>query len=305
MKYIDLRELEIIVNREHPSWKNDVVEARKKVAKAILNARKEAVKERGKGKKIDLVQVSKKARNNSVSKQSHIWKGFKTIFEEYSASKCWTCESIENRSDNPVDHFRPKNNVEECSSHSGYWWLAFDWKNFRFSCTYCNSRRIFDNSEGGKHDHFPVFEPPGWKIKPHIDINERPLLIDPTEIDDVCDPLIMFSATGEALPVAKDIESDDYKRAEKSIYLYHLNHSDTSRARDVLRQQVDIKVKLVNTLIEQGLDLKSESIKELRTELVRMIRHRCKTSQFTSAAREYLTYYEKISWVSQLLRLSE
>ncbi len=35
-----------------------------------------------------------------------------------------------------------RGSVLENSENEGYWWLAFDWKNYRYFCTWCNQRRI-------------------------------------------------------------------------------------------------------------------------------------------------------------------
>ena len=61
-------------------------------------------------------------------------------------------------SDKNIDHFRPKGGVEEDPNHEGYWWLAFNWRNFRFACQWCNQRRNdrVNNTSGGKGEHFPL-----------------------------------------------------------------------------------------------------------------------------------------------------
>jgi uncharacterized protein (TIGR02646 family) len=46
-----------------------------------------------------------------------------------------------------VDHFRPKN-LRDDPSHDGYWWLAYEFDNYRLSCSTCNSSR--------KSDRFPL-----------------------------------------------------------------------------------------------------------------------------------------------------
>ena len=80
-------------------------------------------------------------RTKRVNACAYIWHELKEELEKCSHHKCWYCESNQDRSDNNVDHFRPKGRVTECPDHEGYWWLAFIWTNYRFSCTFCNSRR--------------------------------------------------------------------------------------------------------------------------------------------------------------------
>jgi uncharacterized protein (TIGR02646 family) len=47
-----------------------------------------------------------------------------------------------------VDHFRPKSRLRENPSHGGYWWLAYELKNYFLSCRRCNSTY--------KSDRFPL-----------------------------------------------------------------------------------------------------------------------------------------------------
>ena len=79
------------------------------------------------------------ALREAISKYSTLWSDIKEDLAALSFGKCWYCESRENRSDLTVDHFRPKNKVKECSSHYGYWWLAFCPLNYRYACDLCNS----------------------------------------------------------------------------------------------------------------------------------------------------------------------
>ncbi|MCI2282455.1 hypothetical protein L3081_02395 [Colwellia sp. MSW7] len=88
--------------------------------------------------------------------RSVIWKALRESLEELSNGRCWYCETNIPRTDNAVDHYRPKGKVqgvalaEEGKSliryniapeHSGYKWAAFNPENFRFSCQHCNEYR--------------------------------------------------------------------------------------------------------------------------------------------------------------------
>src|SRR5579862_926047 len=71
-----------------------------------------------------------------------IWKELKNELAELFNDKCWYCEVSVPRSDNAVDHFRPKGRVSDAANkHNGYRWLAFEKSNYRYACTFCNSRR--------------------------------------------------------------------------------------------------------------------------------------------------------------------
>jgi len=93
-------------------------------------------------------------RSKVINDHSHVWGLFKGALRTLSHGKCWYCEAIDARSDNAVDHYRPKGNVRGATPrHEGYWWLAFEWSNYRFSCTYCNSIRKSAGKTGGKQDY--------------------------------------------------------------------------------------------------------------------------------------------------------
>lgn len=50
-------------------------------------------------------------------------------------NKCWYTESQDSVSSLHVDHFRPKIRVLDLYGNAceGYWWLAFNWNNYRIS----------------------------------------------------------------------------------------------------------------------------------------------------------------------------
>jgi hypothetical protein len=71
-----------------------------------------------------------------------------------------------------VDHYRPKNLREE-PAHGGYWWLAYEFENYRLSCSTCNSSR--------KSDQFPLrprARRVAFKDRARLDREAR-LLLDP------------------------------------------------------------------------------------------------------------------------------
>src|SRR5262245_23831897 len=78
--------------------------------------------------------ASAKKRSAVIDENQTVWKDLKEALRTLSYEKCWYCESIDPRADNAVDHYRPKGNVRGAiPPHTGYWWLAFEWTNYRFS----------------------------------------------------------------------------------------------------------------------------------------------------------------------------
>lgn len=184
--------------------------------------------------------LTKNERKILINKKSHVWKNLKKSLQELSHNKCWYCESSQIRSDNPVDHYRPKNSVKEDKSHFGYWWLAFDWKNYRYCCTFCNSQRK-DSKTGqlkGKGDSFPIFNKSNrCRCERDPLLQEKPLLLDPTVASDP--GLLYFIETGEAVPKFDEEKNQKaYKRAKISIDLYHLNEKDIKDKRQLISNEI-------------------------------------------------------------------
>ena len=163
---------------------------------------------------------------------SNVWTALKhNLAELFPEEKCWYCETISTRDDNAVDHFRPKNRVKEAQQpHNGYRWLAFDYHNFRYSCTFCNSRRVnvIGDTAGGKADCFPLMdENQRVYVEGPCDC-EQPALLDPCNIRDW---RLLGCKHENGNPCAASDNTDEIKRAEISIDIYHLHHSPTCNAR--------------------------------------------------------------------------
>ncbi|PKK36761.1 hypothetical protein BWI96_10330 [Siphonobacter sp. SORGH_AS_0500] len=159
---------------------------------------------------------------------SSVWRELKDGMYDLSSFKCWYCESNIDRSDNAVDHFRPKNSVSDAAkAHNGYRWLAFDKSNFRLSCTFCNSRRVdvVYGTSGGKADRFPLIDENTRVYVQGSILLEHPLLLDPCEIED-CELIGCKQENGE--PCAASTDPLQEKRAQVSIEVYHLDRDATN-----------------------------------------------------------------------------
>ncbi|MBK3399381.1 MULTISPECIES: hypothetical protein [Methylobacterium] len=167
-------------------------------------------------------------RSAAINKYRTVWRELAPVLSQLSHSKCWYCEARENRSDKAIDHFRPKAKpVEADDTHPGYWWRAFDWKNFRYSCTFCNSRRVNveDGTGGGKHDHFPLLIEDARAFDESGIDGENPTLLDPIKPGDTT--LLYFNEEGRVESrISKTIHAIHWLRANTSIELYHLNHKE-------------------------------------------------------------------------------
>lgn len=152
--------------------------------------------------------------------------------------KCWYCESQVDRADNAVDHFRPKNRVSDASAtHRGYRWLAFRHTNYRYSCTFCNSRRkdVDHDTAGGKADRFPLLdEAKRVFVEGPLD-EERPLLLDPCELHDW---ELLGCKRENGQPCATSEDATKRRRAEVSIDVYHLHYEPTCKRRHATAVQL-------------------------------------------------------------------
>ncbi len=220
---------------------------------------------------------------------AQIWRSFYDSLPESFTRKCWYCESEEIRSDMPVDHFRPKGKVEESDQHEGYWWLAFDWKNYRCACTFCNSRRNFQETQGGKGAHFPLFVEASRATSPADNYNnELPAILDPCDPDD--DRLIWFDMDG----VPEPIDGADCRQTQKvdnSKKIFHLHESRICRKRNKIRLDV-------NRYVDDLSSTDNEVVLFAKSSLRRMISD---TEMLSRAAIVYLSQHRQIDEVERIL----
>ena len=224
----------------------------------------------------------------TVEKHAHLWRELSSALGHLSYGKCWYCEMRQCRSDKAVDHFRPKNRVFECRDHQGYWWLAFDWQNYRYSCTLCNSRRHDkDGTSGGKHDHFPLLDEHARAFSASDDLSrESPELLDPTSALDAT--MLWFGDDGLAHPRCSEDRQPQFKRAQTSIDMYHLNHADIVEARKVLQREIRQLISQGNRLFDNSHSGNPEATKAHDT-ITKLLRDRMAAQQDLSmAARDLI-----------------
>lgn len=95
---------------------------------------------RGPGRIDKLVLLVHGKRNGELKFDSGIWKAAKKQLKAETGGKCAYCEaSTSVVAHGDVEHFRPK---------SRYWWLAYCYDNYLYSCQICNQQY--------KGDHFPA-----------------------------------------------------------------------------------------------------------------------------------------------------
>jgi hypothetical protein len=125
------------------------------------------------------------------------WSSFKDAFSKAQHGRCAYCEvSVIGAQHGDVEHYYPKaqvhalyddpstwgrekpylSNVEGRKTRilcdTGYWWLAYEWRNYLLSCLVCN--------EYWKGALFPIEDEPR-KLPPDVGITEASLLLNPFE----------------------------------------------------------------------------------------------------------------------------
>ncbi len=104
--------------------------------------------------------VTQEDRSNYLKKNGS-WGLLKKWLSNASGQKCWYCEAKSNRAPFDVDHFRPKLGITvdgvKLAGHTGYYWLAYEWSNFRLSCQRCNRPEKDELATlHGKATEFPI-----------------------------------------------------------------------------------------------------------------------------------------------------
>lgn len=233
-----------------------------------------------------------KARKDAISSglanktgRPKIWGELVAPLKALSKGKCWYSESKNPTSDKNVDHFRPKNRVQEDPDHEGYWWLAFDWRNYRLSSQWCNQRRNdkISKTSGGKWDHFPL-RPGSFRARLESDDYEQEEieLLDPIDPEDW--KLLTFRPDGRPTPT-KPANTPEHERAAITIEVYHLHCKELVDDRRPLAGQVQRLIQSMETLRPHITAPKMRNLyKQQEKELLRAIQ---KDAEYSAAALAY------------------
>ncbi|WP_102797668.1 hypothetical protein [Bowmanella denitrificans] len=175
---------------------------------------------------------------------SQVWRVLKACLSEASNRRCWYCESTIHRSDNAVDHYRPKGTVktgrlledgsrivamEIAPVHHGYKWKAFNLDNFRYSCEHCNEyRKDLDGTAGGKWNYFPLVHEERRAYDAQNERFEVPVLLDPCKALDW--QLLSYDSNGR--PFSRfDRGTEEDVKIRFSIRLLHLDQQGLNEGR--------------------------------------------------------------------------
>ncbi|WNM63551.1 hypothetical protein [Candidatus Nitrospira neomarina] len=183
-------------------------------------------------------------RNQFIDEHASHWGSLKPWLQVLSNGKCWFSEVRELYSHYDVEHFRPKKEAKALDGtlRDGYWYLAFDYTNFRLCGNVGNRKKggWFPLKTGSICSSFDN----------QCEESEAPYLLDPTDPADV--NLLAFDEEGNAIP-APGISEWERQRVEVSILRLKLNeHEPLTNERRKIWQKVSRE-------IEQYLYAKSRS----------------------------------------------
>ena len=169
--------------------------------------------------------------NALIDANSGHWGALKEWLLALSGGKCWFSEVRELYSHYDVEHFRPKKEAKalDGSERDGYWWLAFNYMNFR-ACGNVGNRK-----KGG---WFPLQQ--GSLCSTYAapcEESEARYLLDPIDDDDVS--LIAFDEEGKVIP-APGASNWEQQRVQETVKRLKLNeHAPLAEARRKVWQRVD------------------------------------------------------------------
>ncbi|WP_298427908.1 hypothetical protein [uncultured Kordia sp.] len=212
---------------------------------------------------------------NHIDK-NQIWndKSLVKVLSDAMDGKCWYSEAKDLMSDRDVDHYRPKKEAKciHRKKRDGYWFLAYDWENYRFSSIYSNRLRkdkfTKENVSFGKGSYFPLKASSTVALTKKQTEDESPYLLDPTKKYDAS--LISFNGFGNVVPSVPKSFIWDVLRVESSIKYYHLNHSPLKKARKKRWLACQIKINQIKKLCsDPDISSKDENtVETLKDELI-------------------------------------
>jgi hypothetical protein len=218
------------------------------------------------------------ARNEIIEQNRGLWGELKQWLLELSHGKCWFSEAKDCFSHWDVEHYRPKKSAkdDDGTAHDGYWWLAFDWQNFRI-CGNAGNRK--------KGAYFPL-RAGCARCQPFADLRyEQPALLDPTDEDDPV--LLYFNMEGRAVPAPHIQDAWERTRVTRSVERYNLDFPPLmdgrktvwaecwSRLQEYLREVALYQGDPANAIAKDRLKQAARRVRELIRE----------DQQFSSVAR--------------------
>jgi hypothetical protein len=245
-----------------------------------------------------------------IKKNAPLWSEIKEALWAAGGEKCWYSEVLLPMGEVEVEHFRPKGRLNG-EKFPGYWWLAFNWNNYRIASHLANTRRYDRVNSGfrGKGGYFPLvggvrgaFVPAPPANDPLCIRCEMPLLLDPVNATDV--RLITFDQDG--LPGPHPIHCSTQPgidRVRLSIAFYSLDDGILSARRaDVWKQVLEWSDEMEQLVSAGEAAVLSEQEQQRQETLTNLIADAIdQSAEFSSVAIAALQVRGNRGWNTALL----
>ncbi|MEP4095799.1 hypothetical protein [Reichenbachiella sp.] len=217
------------------------------------------------------------ARNKIIDDNQGIWGELKDFLLGISQNKCWYSEARDAYAHYHVDHFRPKKEALgiDKKDKGGYWWLAFQWTNYRVCGGAGNVRK------GAK------FAVKANKANQPTEPIEDEIIhfLDPCEEEDVLK--ITFNEHGEITPITAT--GWDNQRTLYTIESLNLNFKLLKEKRKEIWTKCSMLLKETQNLMAQNDTAPSATRKGQIKEKIRQLKELVKsTSEFSATAKACL-----------------
>ncbi|MBW8050571.1 MAG: hypothetical protein FVQ77_09570 [Cytophagales bacterium] len=167
----------------------------------------------------------------------------KTLWEHQNKKCCFCEREREEKRESDLEHYRPKAKVNDEPKHNGYWWLAYNWENYLFSCKPCN--------ETYKGNQFPLMSAGQRAFQESDDLDlELPVLLDPYK--DNPESAISFdwdSCNDLFVKAVNHPQHDTDERGRNTIEIVGLNRPGLPEE----RARILLTLKGYDTLMSYGL----------------------------------------------------
>lgn len=237
---------------------------------------------------------SPEERAEIIDDNQPLWTELKDWLSQHNFDKCWFSEARDCFSHKQIEHFRPKKSARDLDGNDreGYWWLAFDWRNFRI----CGG---VGNAKKGAYFPVRVGTNPATSANRNTD-DEIYLLLDPTVLADTL--MLSFTEGGRAVP-APECEDWGKLRVEKSIERYKLNdHPPLSRARSGVWNLCRVKIDEIQVLMmECQRNQTAAKMTKLNSKLEELRSMTHPRAEFSAVATACIQQAQK-TWLTKLLQ---
>lgn len=223
-----------------------------------------------------LIAATPAARISIIHDNQALWGELKQHFCNILQRKCWYSESINDFAHCHLDHFRPKSRAfdEGGVDQGGYWWLAFNWRNYRYAAPAGNVR---------KKDYFHVNANKANLPADALE-NEDIRFLDPTEPEDPSK--LKFDNEGIIKPKETDLVTRDYIQAEYTIRRMNLNMEGLKEGRKDKYRRTARLIRAIEKLLAQQqvvFDMaRRQNIKGKQLELLKLAG---KFSEYSAAVK--------------------